>query len=73
MKISIDVKKCDGHAKCVEAAPKVFKMNERYISEVIDPQGDTDEKIVLAARICPTKAIIVEDDSGNRVFPPEGS
>ena len=44
-------------------------MNESFIAEVADPNGDTQEKVVLAARICPTKAITVEDDDGNSLFP----
>lgn len=71
MKVTVDPKKCDGHEKCVQAVPKVFKMNERFIAEVSDPQGDTDEKIILAAKICPTKAITVVDDSGKQVVPVE--
>ncbi len=69
MKVTVDNTKCDGHEKCVQAASKVFRMNERFIAEVADPDGDTPEKIVLAARICPTKAITVEDDDGRTLFP----
>jgi len=58
MKITIDRTKCDGFAKCVQASPKVFKLDSKMIAEVIDPKADTDEKIVLAAKICPTKASI---------------
>lgn len=72
MKITIDRTKCDGYAKCVQAAPKVFKLNAKMIAEVIDPKGDTDEKILLTAKICPTKAIILdEDETGKRIFPTE--
>ena len=70
MKVIVEAKKCDGHGKCVEVSPNVFKMNERYISEVIDPKGDTDERILLAAKVCPVKAILLEDDeSGKKIFP----
>ena len=72
MKITIDRTKCDGYAKCVQASPKVFKLDAKMIAEVIDSKGDTDEKIVLAAKICPTKAIILEEEgSGKRIFPIE--
>ena len=37
MKITIDRTKCDGYAKCVQAAPKVFKLDAKMIAEVIDP------------------------------------
>lgn len=72
MKITVDRTKCEGYAKCVQAAPKVFRLDAKMIAEVIDPKADTDEKIVLAARICPTKAIIVEEEgTRRRVFPAE--
>lgn len=72
MKITIDRTKCDGYAKCVQASPKVFKLDAKMIAEVIDSKGDTDEKIVLAAKICPTKAIILQEEgSGKRIFPIE--
>jgi ferredoxin len=72
MKITIDRTKCEGYAKCVQAVPKVFKLDDRFIAEVIDPQGDGAEKIILAAKICPTKAIILEEEeTGKRVFPLE--
>jgi len=70
MKINVDRSKCEGYGKCVQAAPKVFKLDEKFISAVIDPKGDTDQKILLAAKVCPTKAIILEEEeSGKRIFP----
>jgi ferredoxin len=70
MKITVDRLKCEGYAKCVEVAPKVFKLDEKFISVVIDSGGDTDQKILLAAKVCPTKAIILEEeDTGKRIFP----
>ena len=70
MKITIDRTKCDGHAKCVQAAPKVFKLDAKMIAEVIDTKGDSDEKILLAAKICPTKAIALEEEeTGKKLFP----
>jgi ferredoxin len=69
MKVTVDRTKCEGFAKCVEAAPKVFKLDEQFISVVADARGDTDQKILLAAKICPTKAILLEEESGKRIFP----
>jgi ferredoxin len=72
MKISIDRTKCEGYAKCVQASPKVFKLDAKMIAEVIDPKADTDEKILLAAKICPTKAISMEEEgTGKKIFPTE--
>ncbi|HEY7558423.1 MAG TPA: ferredoxin [Candidatus Binatia bacterium] len=72
MKITVDRKKCEGYAKCVQAAPKVFKLDKTMIAEVTDAQGDTDQKILLAAKICPTKAIGLEEEgSGRKLYPPD--
>ena len=72
MKITIDRTKCEGYAKCVQAAPKVFKLDAKMIAEVIDSKAEPDEKLVLVAKLCPTKAIILEEEgTGKRIFPPE--
>lgn len=70
MKITVDRAKCEGYGKCMQAAPKVFKLDEKFISVVLDAKGDTDQKILLAAKLCPTKAILLdEEESGKRIFP----
>lgn len=72
MKITVDRAKCEGYAKCVEVAPKVFQLDEKFISVVIDPKGDADQRILLAAKVCPTKAIILEEEeTGKKIFPVE--
>jgi ferredoxin len=72
MKITVDRTKCEGYAKCLQATPKVFKLDKTMIAEVIDPKADTDEKILLAAKICPTKAISLEEEgTGKKLFPLE--
>ena len=70
MKITVDRTKCEGYAKCVQASPKVFRLDAKMIAEVIDPKADGDEKIVLAAKNCPTKAISLEEEgTGRKIFP----
>jgi ferredoxin len=72
MKITVERGKCEGYGKCVQAAPKVFQLDDKFISIVLDPKGDADEKIVLAAKVCPTKAILLDDEgTGKRIFPTE--
>jgi len=42
------------------------------IAEAIDPHGDADERILLAAKICPTKAISLEEEgTGKKLYPAE--
>ena len=70
MKITVDRTKCEGYAKCLQVTPKVFKLDAKMIAEVIDPKGDSDEKILFAAKLCPTKAITLEEEgSGKKIFP----
>ncbi|MFQ5683062.1 MAG: ferredoxin [Candidatus Binatia bacterium] len=70
MKITVDRAKCEGYGKCVQATPKVFKLDEKFISVVLNSDGDTDEKILLAAKVCPTKAISLEEkETGKKLFP----
>ena len=70
MKITVDRTKCEGYAKCIQATPKVFKFDKTMIAEVIDSKGDSDEKILLAAKICPTKAIGLEEEgTGKKIYP----
>ena len=72
MKITVDRTKCEGYARCVQAAPKVFQLDNKMIAEIVDPHGDIDDKILLAARLCPTKAIAVEEEgTGKKLFPVE--
>ena len=72
MKVTVDRTKCEGYAKCIQATPKVFKLDAKMVAEVIDPKGDSDDKILLAAKICPTKAIMLEEDeTGKKIFPAE--
>ena len=70
MKLTIDRTKCEGYAKCIQVSPKVFKFDAKMIAEVIDPKADTDEKILFAAKLCPTKAIALEEEAtGKKIFP----
>ena len=70
MKITVDRTKCEGYGKCIQATPKVFKLDAKMIAEVIDPKGDSDEKILLAAKICPTKAISLDEEgTGKKIYP----
>jgi ferredoxin len=55
---------------CETIATKTFRLNDNRQSEVTDPQGDSEEKILEAAENCPVSAIFVEDaDTGERLFP----
>ena len=73
LRVCVDHACCVGNATCLSIAPKVFAHNEDRQSEVIDPAGDTEEKILQAALNCPTSAIRVEvEETGEHLFPPGG-
>jgi ferredoxin len=51
-------------------APDVFDLDGEFKAVVLDPKGDSDENILKAAKLCPTAAIILEDENtGKRIFP----
>lgn len=68
-KIYVDRDLCIGAASCVAIAPGVFQLDEENKAYVVDEKGADDEMILLAAKSCPTKAIIVFDIEGNQIYP----
>ncbi|MEK7210803.1 MAG: ferredoxin [Candidatus Binatota bacterium] len=70
MKITVDRIKCRTHRNCMTMAPDVFDLDGEFKAVVLDPKGDSDENILKAAKLCPTAAIILEDENtGKRIFP----
>ena len=62
VEIRIDREKCMGSGNCSFWAPSTFDLDDEGIATVTDPEGDSDEKIVLAAQGCPTQSISVWRD-----------
>ncbi len=48
-----------GSGNCAFWAPATFDIGDDNIAFVIDPEGDTEDKIRNAAEGCPTQAIIL--------------
>ena len=70
LRVLVDHAKCVGSTICVQTTPAVFALDENRQSMVVDPAGDTVERIKQAAEGCPLSAIIVEDaDTGETLFP----
>ena len=55
--ISVDRETCMGSGNCCFYAPNTFDVGYDMVARVVDPQGDDDDKIRLAAEGCPTQAI----------------
>ncbi len=69
-KIHIDRDLCIGAATCVAIAPQTFVLDSEAKSVILSSVDSEDENMVLdAARGCPTAAIIIEDEKGEKLFP----
>lgn len=84
-KIMIDRDLCIGAASCVAVAPSAFELdpdNKAVLRrKAMPPTSDAtertdledaaidDETLLLAAKSCPTQAIIVFDEEGNKIYP----
>ena len=55
--IEIDWDLCMGSGNCMFWAPKTFDLSEDGHAVVIDPGGDDEERIRIAAQGCPVGAI----------------
>jgi ferredoxin len=54
----------------MNTARATFALDGEGKSSVINPQGDTEEKLMEAAESCPVSAITIEDaETGERLFP----
>jgi ferredoxin len=59
MEIEIIHERCMGSGNCAFWAPATFDIGDDNVAFVVDPAGDTEEKIRNAADGCPTQAIVV--------------
>lgn len=62
LEIRIDREVCMGSGNCQFWAPNVFDLDDEGVAVVVDPEGDPEQKVVLASRGCPTRAITVLRD-----------
>lgn len=60
---------CISAATCVIEAPDTFDLDEDGVAYVMESEWDDAVDIVMAARSCPTNAIIIEDMEGNQLWP----
>jgi ferredoxin len=60
IRIAIDRDRCVGSGNCLFWAPGTFDLGDDGFAMVIDPSGDDEDRIRVAAEGCPTRAISVE-------------
>ena len=68
-KIVVDRNLCIGAASCIAVAPGVFELDRENKAVVYNAEGADDETILLAAKSCPTQAIILFDEEGKQIYP----
>jgi ferredoxin len=69
-RIEINESTCIGSDACVAVAPKTFRVDpETNVAVVIDPHGDSEEYIKIAAVDCPPQAITLYGHDGKEIDP----
>lgn len=84
-KLMVDRNLCIGAASCIAVAPSAFELdpeNKAVLRRKSQPptsdaterkdledQSLDDETLLLAAKSCPTQAIIVYDEEGKQIYP----
>jgi ferredoxin len=62
LSIEINREVCMGSGNCSFWAPAVFDLDDDGIAIVIDPEGEPEDKVILAGQGCPTQAIAIFRD-----------
>jgi ferredoxin len=62
IRVRVDEDLCMGVGNCLHLAGGTFVLNDAGIAEVVDGTGASEEELRLAARSCPTSAIVIEPD-----------
>ena len=64
MRVVVDFDLCEGHSRCMEAAPEVFEVRDDDKSYVLmeRPREALRPKVQQAAKLCPRQAISIVDE-----------
>lgn len=68
-KIVVDRDLCIGAASCIAVSGEVYELDKENKAVVLDPNAADDATLMMSAESCPTKAILLYDKSGKKVFP----
>lgn len=68
--IRIDRNLCIGAASCIAVSPNVFELDKEKKAVFKKGGSDTPENLLMAAQVCPTKAIFITDtETGKLIWP----
>ncbi len=64
MRVVVDPNLCEGNARCVHAAPEVFRLEDDDQARVLieHPGEELRAAVERAVRLCPRLAIRIEED-----------
>jgi ferredoxin len=62
IRVSVDHELCIGSGNCIHLAKSAFELNDDGLAEVTDQDAASEEELLLAARACPTSAILVDGE-----------
>ncbi len=62
LEVEIDRDVCIGSGNCVYEAAGVFGLDDDSVAVVVDPLASPENKVIAAARKCPSRAITVRRD-----------
>lgn len=68
-KIQVDRNLCIGAGSCTAITPEVFALDNDNKAIIVNPNANTDDNILLSAQSCPTNAILLYDEEGNKLYP----
>ena len=65
MKVVVDRDLCEGHARCVEAAPAVFEIDDNDEMHVIDENPGAEQRQAVEAAVanCPRQALSLHEET----------
>ena len=69
MRVRVDREKCVSAENCIVSAPTVFVLDEDGKARLLDPASIAEDALWMVAELCPTEAIILEDDDGQQLYP----
>ena len=69
--VQVDRDLCIGAATCVAVSPKLFALDNEAKAILLDSGNNQEsfQTIMDAAKSCPVAAIMISDESGNKVYP----
>ncbi|MBI2984209.1 MAG: ferredoxin [Candidatus Kerfeldbacteria bacterium] len=68
-RVEIDREFCIGAASCVNVLPAAFALDKENKAILKPNHRASDEEFLNAAKVCPTLAIYLYDQSGKRLYP----